>query len=85
VSINAARLSKASKVLAARILKSGDICVTADSHETKTLLEQEEGWTQVIGGWTKVKGRQFTVMVHGVKINRIDIKNQQKALAELQA
>ncbi len=41
-SINAVRSCKASKVLAARKLKSGDICVTADSHETKTLLEHEE-------------------------------------------
>jgi hypothetical protein len=49
-SINAACSSKAGKVLAARKLKSGDICVTTDSHETKTLLEQEKGWTQVISG-----------------------------------
>jgi hypothetical protein len=53
-SINAARSSNAGKVLAARRLKSGDICVTTDSHETKTLLEEEEGWTQVIAGQTKV-------------------------------
>jgi hypothetical protein len=42
-SINAARSSKAGKVIAARKLKSGDICVTTDSPETKSLLEQEEG------------------------------------------
>jgi hypothetical protein len=40
-SINAARSSKAGKVLAARKLKSRDICITTDSHETKTLLEQD--------------------------------------------
>jgi hypothetical protein len=38
-SINAAHSSKAGKVIAARKLKSGDICVTTDSHETKSLLE----------------------------------------------
>ncbi len=84
-SINAARSSKAGKVLAARKLKGGDICITDNSHETKTLLEQEEGWTQVIGGQTKVRGRRFTVIAHRVRTNRIDMKNQQKALEELQA
>ncbi len=53
-SINALCSSEAGKVLAARYLKSGDICLTIDSHETKTLLEQEERWTQVIAGRTKV-------------------------------
>jgi hypothetical protein len=42
-SINAARSSKAGKVLAARKLDSGDIVITADSYETKNLIEHEEG------------------------------------------
>jgi hypothetical protein len=84
-SVNAARSSKAGKMLAERKLESGDIYITADSHETKSLLELEEGSTQVIGGRTKERGRRFTVMAHRVRTNRIDIKNQQKALAELQA
>ncbi len=42
-SINAAHSSKAGKVLAARKLKSGDICITTDSHGTKSLLALEEG------------------------------------------
>jgi hypothetical protein len=74
-SVNAVCSGKASKVLAARKLKSGDICTTADSHETKILLEHEEGWTQVTGGQTKVRGRQFAVIAHGVRTNRNDIKN----------
>jgi hypothetical protein len=48
-------------------------------------LEQEKGWTQVIAWQTKVQGRRFTVIAHGVGTNRIDTKNQQQALAELQA
>jgi hypothetical protein len=55
--INAAHSSKASKVLAARKLKGGDICVTTDSHEIKTCLEREKGWTQVTGGRAKVQDR----------------------------
>ncbi len=43
-------------MLRAQKLQSGDIIVTADSYETKTLIEQEEGWTKVIAGRTKVKG-----------------------------
>ncbi len=68
-SINAAHSSKAGKVIAARKLKSRDICVTNDSHETKFLLEQDEGWTKVIAGQTKERGRQFTVMAHNVRTN----------------
>jgi hypothetical protein len=41
-SINAARSSRAGKVLAARKLDSGDIVITADSYETKNLIEHEE-------------------------------------------
>jgi hypothetical protein len=44
-SINAARSSKAGKVLAARKLDSGNIVITADSHKTKNVIEHEEGWT----------------------------------------
>jgi hypothetical protein len=41
-SINAARSSKAGKVLATQKLDSGDIVITADSYETKNLIEHEE-------------------------------------------
>jgi hypothetical protein len=44
-SINATRSSKAGKVLAARMLDSGDIVITAHSYETKNLKEHEEKWT----------------------------------------
>jgi hypothetical protein len=71
--------------LAARKLESGDILITADSYETKNLIEQEEGWTKVVANKTKVKRRRFTVMVHAVRTNRIETANQEKALAELQA
>ncbi len=84
-SINAARSSRAGKVLAARKLESRDILNTADINETKSLCEQEEGWTKVIAKKSKVKGRRFTVMIHAMKTNRIETINKEKALAELQA
>jgi hypothetical protein len=59
--------------------------ITADSYETKTLAEKEEGWTKVIAEKTRVKGRRFTVMVHAVRNNVIKTGNKAKALAELQA
>ncbi len=59
--------------------------ITADSYETKNLIEQEEGWTKVIAEKIKVKGQQCTIMVHAVGTNRIETANQEKALAELQA
>jgi hypothetical protein len=42
-SINAASSSQPGTILAARQLESGDIVITTDSHETKSLLEQEKG------------------------------------------
>jgi hypothetical protein len=82
-SINAARSTKAGKVVAARKLESGDIVITADNEVTKNLSEPEEGWTKVIAGKTKVKARQFTVIAHGVRTNRIETTNQERALADL--
>jgi hypothetical protein len=58
--------------------------ITTDSHETKNIIEHEEGWTKVIAGKTKVKGRWFRVMVHAVRTNKIETASQEKALAELQ-
>jgi hypothetical protein len=84
-SINTAYSSKAGEMLAAHKLDSGDIVIIADSYETKNLIEHHEGWTKVIAGKTKVKGRRFRVMVHAVRTNRIETANQEKALAELQA
>jgi hypothetical protein len=59
--------------------------ITADSHEMKNLIEQEEEWTKVIAEKTKVKWPKFTVMVHAVRTNRIETANQEKVLAKLQA
>jgi hypothetical protein len=56
-SVNAARSSKAGKVLGAHKLKSGDIIVTANIHETQYLIEQENSWRKVIAVRTKVKGQ----------------------------
>jgi hypothetical protein len=55
-SINAAHSSKAGKVLAAQNVDSGNIMITADSHETKNQIENEEGLTKVRAGKTKLKG-----------------------------
>jgi hypothetical protein len=40
--INVAHSNRASNVLAARKFNSGNIVITAHSHETKNLIEQEE-------------------------------------------
>ncbi len=84
-SINAAHSSKAGKVVDTRKSNSGDIAIIAESYETRKLMEEEEGWTKVIAGKTKVKGRRFTVMAHSVRADRIEVANQEKALTELQA
>jgi hypothetical protein len=83
--ITAARSSRSGKVLAARELESREILTTADSHKTKNLIEQEEGWTKVIAEKTKGKGQSITVMVHAVRTNRIKTPNQEQAIAKRQA
>jgi hypothetical protein len=49
------------------------------------LIEQEEGWTKVIAGQTKVKGCQFMVKAHAVQTSRIKTSNQENAIAKLHA
>jgi hypothetical protein len=83
--INAAHSSKAGKVLAAWKLKSRDIAIVADTHMTRKLMEEKKGWTKVFVGKTKMKGGHFTVTAHSVRTNRIEVANQEKSLAELQA
>ncbi len=84
-SINTAFSSWTGKVWAAQKLQRRNICITIDSHGTKTLLEREERLTQVITRQTKVRGSQFTEIALRVRKNGIDTNNQKKALAELQA
>jgi hypothetical protein len=59
-----ARSSRPGKVLAARQLEGGDLVITTDSHETGTLLEQKEEWTNVIREKTNIKCQEFKVIVH---------------------
>jgi hypothetical protein len=77
--------SNAGNVLAAQKLESGDICIIVYSYKTKALVEQEEKWTKVAAEWTKVQGRQFTVIARSLRTNRVDTENKQRAPAELQA
>lgn len=72
-SINAAHSSIASKVLAAQRLHSREILVTADSCETKKLIEHEKKWTKVVAEKTEVKGQRLTVLAHAVLTNMIQM------------
>lgn len=54
------------RVLAARRLPSGDITITADSKETKELLERDGSWLAAVGQAAHVNRRKFPVMVHGM-------------------
>jgi hypothetical protein len=54
-SINAATFSSLSSVLATRKLKSCDLEVTAYSKKIKSVIQDKEGWKQLIAGKTKVK------------------------------
>ncbi len=53
--INDTCSNRAGKVLAAHKMDRGNIAITTNSHETKNLIEHEEGRTKVIAGKTKVK------------------------------
>ncbi len=59
--------------------------ITADSHKTKNVIEQDERWMKVIEEKTQTKGQQFTIKVHAMRTSEIETANQEKALAELQA
>jgi hypothetical protein len=48
-------------------------------------MEYEYSWRKVIAGKTNIKGQQFTVIAHAVRTNRVEMANQENALAELQA
>ncbi len=58
--------------------------ITADIHKIKTSIEEQERREKVIAGKTKVNGQQFTVVVQGVRTNRIETPNQERDLAKLQ-
>lgn len=71
------------KVLAARRLPSGDITITADTKETKELLERDSNWLAAIGQAAQVNRRKFTVMVHGMKIASVDCSRQEDAIRQI--
>ena len=71
------------KVLAARRLPSGDITITADTKETKELLERDSNWLAAVGQAASVNRRKFTIMVHGMKVASIDCSRQEDAIRQI--
>jgi hypothetical protein len=71
------------KVLAARRLPSGDITITADTQETKELLERDSSWLAAVGQAAYVNRRKFPVMVHGMKVASVDCSRQEDAIRHI--
>jgi hypothetical protein len=71
------------KVMAARRLPSGDITITADTKETKELLERDKSWLAAVSRTAWVNRRKFPVMVHGMKVASVDCSKQEEAIKEI--
>ncbi|KAK2735766.1 Checkpoint kinase 2, partial [Myotisia sp. PD_48] len=53
-------------ILGARRLESGDIVLVAASSVEKAQREKKQDWMKILGRGATVKGRESTVLVHGV-------------------
>lgn len=67
------------EVVAARVLPSGDVVLTADSAETARTLRDRAEWSSILGATARVKRPRFTIMVKHVARDAIDCINQEAA------
>jgi hypothetical protein len=73
------------KVIAARKLPSGDIVLTLDSAEAKTLMVKETGWASALGSKARVARTRFTVMAKHVAKDAVSQSDQKAIVAEINA
>jgi hypothetical protein len=70
----------AGKVLAARRLGSGDVLVTTTDRATRQEMQKDTEWIQVFGEGASLRRRTYTVMVHGIRVDTIDVTNKPEAI-----
>jgi hypothetical protein len=68
------------KVLVARRLGSGDVLVTTMDRASRQELEREKEWTKVLREGAVLWRKAYTVMVHGIRTDIIDVTNKLEAI-----
>ena len=58
-------------MVAVRGLPSGDLILTTDDEQTRTEWLRNTEWLRVIGDKARIKKREFIVIAHGIRVNRI--------------
>ncbi|OJD24949.1 hypothetical protein ACJ73_03685 [Blastomyces percursus] len=72
------------KVLAARVLSSGDVCLTVDTPGTKVKLEREEEWLSSLKmDGARVNRLRFPVLIHNTRYTSLDLMDKNSATLSL--
>ena len=71
------------EAVAVRKLTSGDYQVTLTNGTVRKTLEQSIGWLQGIAESAQIKRATYTVRAHGVRIEALDVSNQEKSIETL--
>ena len=75
--------SGSKEVAAVRRLGSGDIRINVSSCEAKTCLEKDTTWIKALGTSAELARRTYGVLVHGVKVARVDTSNQEEIIKRI--
>ena len=72
------------KVLAARVLPSGDVCLTVDTPGTKTKLEKGGEWLSSLKmNQARVNQLHFPVVIHNIHHTSLDLRDKNSAMLSL--
>ena len=78
-------LEEEGAVIAARRLPSGDVLITFQGEEGKKKWEKDHKGLTAFGENARYRTREFTVLVHGIRVAAVNPANQDKAIAEIYA
>ena len=73
------------KVAAAHQLKSGDITIITNSLDEATELQKHTRWVKGLGARAEVIRTTYGVIVHGIQVNTINMKDQQGTIQRVLA
>jgi hypothetical protein len=71
------------KAITLRRLPSKDYQIVMATEESKQILEKADDWLRAIAPSARVKRRTYTVWVHGVRVQAVDVSNQEEAIATI--
>ena len=76
-------LEEEGAVIAARRLPSGDVLITFQGEEGKKKWEKDHKGLTAFGENARYRTREFTVLVHGIRVVVVNPMNQDKAIVEI--